>query len=309
VYVNYRPWSAFQVQAGKFKLPFSLDENTSATSLNLVRRSMAADQLAPGRDRGVMLHGRLFERVLRYEIGIFERDGEHARTDNPERVSGGRTTAARLRLSPFGSSTSWMGPFHGGFAMTASEVPEGHPGLLGRTVLDASFFQGQYWVKGRRTRYGAELRWQPGPFSLESEYLRVVTERRGMSVEDSDLSPLLAAGWYVSGTWAVTGERKARGLERPHRPLFQGGFGAIELAARIESLVFRSAARGEVPSASPRAEVILGGSDRAETYGVNWHPNRWIKVQGNLVRERVSRAASEPLPAFWSRLLRVQFTL
>jgi hypothetical protein len=41
-------------------LPSSLDENTSPTNLDFVYRSLAANQLPPGRDRGVMVHGRLF---------------------------------------------------------------------------------------------------------------------------------------------------------------------------------------------------------------------------------------------------------
>src|SRR5829696_5747197 len=57
VYANYKQFDAAQVQAGKFKVPFSLDENTSATNLDFVYRSRAAEFLAPGRDIGVMLHG------------------------------------------------------------------------------------------------------------------------------------------------------------------------------------------------------------------------------------------------------------
>jgi phosphate-selective porin OprO/OprP len=167
-------------------------------------------------------------------------------------------------------------------------------------------------VNGARRRLGAELRWRPGPFSVEAEYMRVDTERLGQSVDDGDLSPLVATGWYVSGTWALTGERKSRGLDEPRRPLFRGGFGALELALRTESLAFRSGTGDEPPSSSPRAEVIRGNQDRADTAGLNWYLNRWIKVQGNVVRERLSDPALGPLPAraaFWSRVLRLQLTL
>jgi len=311
VYVNLRLARPIQVQAGKFKLPFSLDENTSATNLNFIHRSMLGSYLSPGRDRGVMVHGRVLD-GLRYEVGIFDHDGGHARTANPARVYGGRTPVARVRLSPFRSGARWRRTLQGGVAFTTSQVPEGVPGIRGRTVLDASFFSSRYWVQGTRRRYGTELRWQPGPFSIESEYIRVVTERRGVSVENTDLSSLVAEGWYVSGTWAVTGERKARGLERPRRPVSRGGLGAIEVAVRAESLGFSSAATGEAASSSPRAEVIVGNRDRAQTYGVNWHPHRWVKVQVNAVREALSNPALGPRPGhpvFWSRQLRLQLTL
>src|SRR6476660_2042632 len=42
VYVDVRPKREIGVQAGKFKMPFSLDENTSATNLDFVYRSLAA---------------------------------------------------------------------------------------------------------------------------------------------------------------------------------------------------------------------------------------------------------------------------
>ena len=70
--------------------------------------------------------------------------------------------------------------------------------------------------------------------------MRVSTERLGESLEDTDLEPLVASGWYVSGTWALTGEKKADDLTEPRRPLFRGGWGAIEAAARVEGLRFGS---------------------------------------------------------------------
>ena len=61
VYVNYQQFDAVQVMGGKFKLPFSLEENTSSTNLDFAYRSLAATYLAPGRDIGVMVHGRVAE--------------------------------------------------------------------------------------------------------------------------------------------------------------------------------------------------------------------------------------------------------
>ena len=81
-------------------------------------------------------------------------------------------------------------------------------------------------MQGERKRLGFEMRWRPGPLRVKAEYIDVTEQRLGQSVEDTDLSPLRAMGWYVSGTWAITGEKKADGLDAPKRPLFQGGFGA-----------------------------------------------------------------------------------
>ena len=53
VYINYQQFDAFQVQAGKFKLPFSREQTTSPARIDFVYRSRVAETLAPGRDRGV----------------------------------------------------------------------------------------------------------------------------------------------------------------------------------------------------------------------------------------------------------------
>lgn len=312
VYVNYRQFDAVQVQVGKFKLPFSLDENTSATSLDFVYRSRVAIELAPGRDRGVMVHGRLLNRALTYEIGVFDRDGDNARPKSGTRVFGSRTTAARVSSHPFRRSRSALADVEVGVAFTSSNVPEGFPDLRGRTALGASFFPSNVWVEGRRRRAGVEARWRPGPFSIQSEYIRVTDERRGQSVEDTDLSSFLTEGWYASATWAVTGESKSRGLDTPRHPIQQGGFGAVELAVRLEQLSFGSESRSGLPSMSPRADFVLGNSDRAVTVGVNWYLNRWIRIQGNVIREQIGDPTRGPLPdraSFWSRLVRFQLTI
>jgi phosphate-selective porin len=142
--------------------------------------------------------------------------------------------------------------------------------------------------------------------------MRVTDERLGQSVEDTPLSPLRAVGWYASGTWAITGERKSDGLESPRRPLLKGGVGAVELALRLERLTFDSLATGGLPSTSYRADVVLGNSNRAVTVGANWYPNRWIKIQFNLIQEALTDPTQGPLPSqssFWSRVVRFQFQI
>ena len=308
VYLNYQQFPV-QVQGGRFKLPFSLDENTSATNLDFIYRSRAATQLAPGRDEGVMAHGR--QGPVRYYFGIFAGDGDNSRADPATHVAGTTTGAGRVIVEPFLESKSAWRDLQLGAAFTTSTVPEGFGDLRGRTALGASFFTPTILVNGVRRRIGFEQRWRPGPFSVKAEYMRVTNERLGQSVDNRDLPPLASAGWYISGTWILTGEHKSRGPDNPRRPLFQGGYGAIEIGGRIEKLSFWSEGTGQV-STSPRAEVILRQSDRGATFGVNWFPNRWTKLQFNVVQEQLvipSRDVPVQTLQFWSRVLRVQFAL
>ena len=313
VYADVKKFDAVRVQAGHFKLPFSLDENISARNREFIFRSLAATHLAPGRDSGLMVHGRLLHRLIGYEAGVFDHDGRNARTHNPEKVYGGQTTAARVTVQPIHNTKNTLGDLSVGVAMTRSTVPEGIAGLRGQTVLEQTFFSSsKYIVNGTRRRLGFEMQLRQGPASVKSEWMRVETERRGESVEDSDLSPLIGQGWYVSGSVALTGERKADGVDKPRKPFLQGGVGSIEVAARVESLEFKSGASGEPGSTSPRADVILGNRDQAVTFGVSWHLNRWLRVQANLIRETLDDPSQGPLPgsaSFTSKVVRFTFAL
>ena len=77
-------------------------------------------------------------------------------------------------------------------------------------------------------------------------------------------------------------------------------------------MTFDSAATGETPSTSPRADVILGNSNKVLTFGVNWYVNRWVKVQFNVLQETLADPSQGPLPSqpsYWSRVVRFQFQL
>ncbi len=314
VYVNYRGLDRVDIQAGQFKLPFGLDENTSSVNLDFIYRSRAA-ALSPGRDPGLMAHGRV--RALRYEVGVFTRDGDNARGNHTQRVSGGWTAAGRLVVQPFRSSRSALEDLQAGVAYTSSALPAGIADLRGDTALGQPFFRPLFAVQGARRRVGLEMRWRPGPFSVQSELVRMTNERRGQSVEDTDLPPLVANAWYIQGTWVATGEKTAKGADDPDRPLFGGGFGSVELAARIEAVRFSSLGPGQ-PSTGPRTETILPHRDRVITLGVSWSPNRWVRVQANVVRDTISIPVADagvgplivgPSASYWSRVLRFRFAM
>lgn len=314
VYAEFKSFPAARVRGGKFKLPFSLDENTSARNRDFIYRSLAATHIAPGRDIGVMLRGVVYKKLVEYEAGVFEHDGRNARTGNPEKVFGGQTLAGRVTFHALRNTKNTIGDLTIGAAVTQGDVPEGISGLRGQTVFEQSFFSGSdYFVKGPRRRSGIEFQFRPGPASIKAEWMRVGTERLGQSVEDTDLSPIVGEGWYVSGSYALTGERKADGLDKPKKPLLPGiGPGAIEIAGRVESLKFRSGVATEAGSRSPRADTILGNRDQVTTVGVNWYVNRWIKIQANIIREKLDDPAQGPLPSkasFTSKAVRFMFSL
>ena len=313
VYANYKQFDAVQIQGGKFKLPFGLEENTGTTNLDFVYRTMASTRLAPGRDIGVMVHGRVLNRFVRYEFGGFNHDGRNARSNDPERVFGGPTVAGRVNVLPFRHQDSELSDLMVGVAYTTTDVDEGLHSLQARTVFGYPLLVDQdLWVHGPRRRFGVEGRFRPGPTSIKAEFMRLTSARLGQGTDGEDLRDFDASGWYVSGTWALTGEKKADGLDRPRHPFLRGGIGAVELAARLEKLTWGTVNGGDEASASPRADVVLGNADRAVTLGVNWYLNRWIKIQGNAIQQKITDPLQGPLPersTFWSSVFRFQLSI
>ena len=315
VFVNLDAADWLEIKGGKFKVPFGLEETTGSMDLDFIFRTLASDTIAPARDVGGMIHGRI-RRALIYEVGVFREDGENARLTEPvfllpgePEPRGGQVVAARVVTAPIARGRNDE-RFRIGVAVTSSELPEGLNSLRGRTVFGSAFFPRVY-VRGRRLRLGTEMEWNPGRFGLRAEYMRATDERKGQGLGDIDLSDMVARGWYGSATWVITGERKADGI-RPRSPLFDGGWGAVEVGTRFEQLSFGSVSHEGPAFPNPRAAHIAENRERVWTTGVNWYPNRWTKIQMNGIREHILDALRAPVSGqqtYWTGVVRLQFVM
>jgi phosphate-selective porin len=311
VNLNFKYFDNFQLKLGKFKVPFSLDELTGEQENDFAVRSRIADDLAPGRDVGGMLHGRFFKRGLSYQAGVFRRDGENPRARNGEPFS---TTAFAVRLTgtPLRAVPA-INPLHAleiGAAYTRARVPEGLSGVRGHTVSGDVYFPYVY-VQGPRQRIGGEASWTAGRFSLKAEFINMTEAREKEGVFVDDLPAKVSRGWYATGTWVLTGEKKEGGVE-PKRPFLDGGFGALELAGRYEQIRFGTTDQTAAGFTSPRSRVLRSQSDRVWTGGVNWYPHRYFKLQMDAIHERIEENSRSPLPgrnSFWMGILRLQFAM
>jgi phosphate-selective porin OprO and OprP len=309
--VYARTWltETINVQAGHFKLPFGYEEMTGETDLDFIYRSLSSRVLAPGRDTGVGIDGRLrAPRRIGYAVGFFTRDGSNARTSQTE---GGRDAlAGRVTISPFESPKA-LAPFTLGFSAARSHLDD-NLGLRGRTVLgDGIFFERSY-VNGARQRFAADASWAGGPASVAGEYIWDSDERLGMGFNGDNIPSVHAAGWYIAGTWALTGERKHGRLE-PRREFFGQGLGAFELVARYEALRFNDATYPGAVFGFPTSQSLQANGDRATTVGLNWYLNRYVKLQGDVIHEAIADPPRSPAPStggrFTSAVLRFQFRL
>ena len=319
VYVNVRASDLFEVRGGKFKVPFGLDNLTSSAGNDFIYRSLATRTLSPGRAIGGMAHGETDRRRFTYAIGVFDGrdvpsadfffDDDDLGGDIFGTTVGGRVTAQPfdaverlprgLRNMEFGANAVW------------SEVPTGPFGFRGRSVFGYEYFERVY-VSGDRRRVGADVTMLAGPTSLKAEWLNGWDDRQGQGLADIDLPELFGRGWYVAGTWLLTGEEKEEDV-RPSRPFVQSGLGALEVAARYERLTFGSTDdQGEPAFANPRAVNLLRNRDDAWTFGLSWILNRWFKLQANAIRESFSDIDRAPIlgaPVHWSFVGRFQFAM
>ena len=69
----------YRIQAGQFKVPFSLQQITSSGRQQFVDRSITDSKFAPARDMGVVFSGTTTSRKVGYEAGVFNGAGESNR--------------------------------------------------------------------------------------------------------------------------------------------------------------------------------------------------------------------------------------
>ena len=262
-FVNYGRFESAEIRAGRFKVPFGREQMASIFEMDFIERSLINATLAPARDTGVMVHGEVADGILVYRTGVFAHDGDTSRVvtasadgELEDVRTGDGAWAGRLVVSPWGQTGGAFRRLELAAAVTVTSMDEGLFGVEGRT-LSGHRFARRVYVRGRRLRTGLDGSWIRGAVSVQAEYIRLKDERQGQGSDGSSLPDAISRGWYVSGAWTLTGEPQTQELS-PRRPLFRGGFGALELAARLESLHLGSGGRGgEYPAVNTRAANLL----------------------------------------------------
>lgn len=265
-YIDYTGYKPVSIKVGHFKEPFSLQNMTSSKYVPFTERATIS-AFAPGRNIGVQLATRGDNWTL--AGGLFGQGRDGADSDNDE----GYGLAARGTYAPMiGDSTL----LHLGAAVsyrnTGSvdsvrfrERPESH--VSDRRLVDTGDIDADSF-----TRFGFESALIHGPFSLEAEYNHLSLDRALTGNPDLDFS-----GYYVQGTWLITGERasyKANkgsfGKVSPSAIFGKGGLGAWQLALRFSSLDLTDA-------------DISGGEQDNFSVGLNWYTTPNIRFSANYV--------------------------
>lgn len=296
-YINLTHLPFAKTMLGQFKEPFSLEALTSFRFVDFVERSIIANSIAPGRDIGVMLHANLFDGILGYGVGIFNGNGRNRKRDEND----DKDLAGRVYLRPFRKSGI---PFLEGLQVGGAFTWGNQQGTVSNIVVPGSETGIVTWNKtgvksdGRRKRSGAEMAWVAGPFSLKGEWMKTRWDNLKVAGLRDDLD---VAGWYVSASWFLTGEKKNLkegifGRVTPNHAFnpLEGGWGAFELAARVESFgadrgIFKLRPQGQ------SKQRFATGTNRAHSFalGVNWYPHNMFRVSVNYVRNEFDDPLSD----------------
>jgi hypothetical protein len=169
--VGWTSGSAFAVDAGRFKTPFSREFLTAAGSLDFIDRARVVQALVPNRQFGVQLSGRLNEYVAW--------------------AAGGFTGT---------SNTPTGEPLGGVFRLegTSIEVGEGRLSLAGQVAAgqDGAVAPSFAAFRGDGLLYGLDGRFESGRLLLSGEYIRAEWEPNVGVDQDAD-GLFLTAGWRL----------------------------------------------------------------------------------------------------------------
>lgn len=140
------------------------------------------------------------------------------------------------------------------------------------------------------TSIGLELGAQYRSLYLQAEYFDIGIERRKSALPDPEFS-----GWYVQGSWILTGEARRyattnAGFDgpRPAKPfsLKDRQWGAVELALRYSNLDLNYR-----ETAAPATGSVRGGEQDILSVGLNWYLNNTVTLQAAYRNVQVDRTS------------------
>ena len=184
-FLRYRPFEQLNLQAGAFKIPFSI-ENTEYPPFSVefidyplvLIRLMGFNDISGHASTGRGLGGHLYggfirrggEHLLGYNLALLNGEGINAHDRNRS-----KDVVARLTLRPTA-----------GLLLAAS----GYWGRYGERSLD-------------RVRYGAGGRYDRGRFMLRGEYIWGRTEVAAAG-DEQPLRRQRSQGWFLAGGWRAS---------------------------------------------------------------------------------------------------------
>lgn len=325
LFVNIKPYQAFQVQVGQFKEPFAQEVTTAVTNIDFIERSMAS-LLYPSaatafRSPGATVHGDIAGGVMQYWVGAFNGKGilTNNTTNEPEVIG-------RVRFYPWKHKKDnlFQGLAFGGSIGHGRTRGLSNEQSFSSALPDATFtLVPTFTINGPVERWNVEGTWTHGPWAVRAEYDQLQQYRRNVGSEDFGgigfitLPAIVGKAGYAQATYLLSGEtRPENGTPKVKHPVLgpgeNHGWGAWEVAFRYDKLQVNepgAVLTGPFTQFTPAAVPTFEGHADGFTSGLNWYLNYWVKYQANFEVERLAQPSTTgQLPQnFFVVLQRLQF--
>ena len=249
-FINYGYNSAGNIRVGRFKQPFSLEENTSSNNIDFMERSYV-NQITPGKKLGAMVHGSN-DAGFTYAASIYQNDfNEVSNSDGASTMGAMRLTADLAKLGKIGD-----GKFvaHLGYAIdkgnyeviptTSGNTESGVSSVTRASIISfrdenrglANAYRLQkagvstsgtgYGITGNeaidvsKSTNGLEAALAYGPFKFQTEYADSKFAASTIRQDDVTLNASVKTN-YVAFVYNITGEDFAKSYSK-------GAFGGIK---------------------------------------------------------------------------------
>jgi len=284
-FLNVHYWDQLQIEAGRFKQPFSYEQLIQDRFVPTLERSLI-DQLVPARDVGVMIHG---QKLLgdRFDYGVSYSDGTiNGNTD----VNNSKDVTGRVAFRPLNSEAlpPWLRLLQMGMSFnTGADFEAANPAVL-KTPAGVPWFTFATGVKQGiwHYRYSPELSYFFGPFGFAGQYL---FEDQGYFSAAGVPVRVPESGYYLLATLLLTGESRTtysqavvpgQDFDLRHPLASPGAWELVARMSRLEqsTIIF-------APGAPRLADPAANSAGATEmTLGFNWYINAWVRVQFNWER-------------------------
>jgi len=231
-YIDWALSPTITLRAGQFKPSISLERSQSASALVFTERAFPAE-LAPLRDRGLMVYASLLDRRLSLEFGLTNGTTD-GRTATNSDADGEPEASARAFFEPVPGIGFGLAATHGE-KVSANDVRVPAvsnanaflPRYRSPSQLQVFSYRPGTVADGNHSRLAPQAYAYVGPFGVMAEYIRSEQE---VALGDNRAEFRHEAA-QITGVWAITGEEEGfKGI----KPAGPGG--AWELALRYALL-------------------------------------------------------------------------
>jgi len=268
----------FGFRMGHMKEPFSLEELTSSKYITFIERGLPA-VFDSERNSGFMLHGNIIGGNFNYGVGVFRDTGDDGIGVKRDGYNVSGRFAGALVNRDGGRSLIHVGGSavfqnNDGSDRMFRQRPEIH--------LSPRFISSGVIPTEGTAVMGLETAMVAGSFSAQAEWK--VAPVKSEATGDPTFS-----GWYVYGSYFLTGENRAyRGALfqrlRPQRNFLEnGGLGAFEVAARYSTLDLTA------DEADKSEDLIKGTRLDNVTIALNWYWNPMTTMKFNFIRADIDQ--------------------